>query len=277
MGQGLETTYAAMVAERLGIDIAAVTVVQGDTDLVQGLGTVGSRSAFVGGSAVAAGADELVATGTRLAAETLEAAASDIEFADGRFVIAGTDRAIGLFELAGRQPERRLAVKTTHTVDAPSWPNGCHVCEVEIDPETGVSTVTRYVTVDDVGRALNETLVRGQIHGGIAQGIGQALWEHALYDCNTGQLLAGSFMDYTMPRADVLPSFEVTIDQSVPCRTNRLGVKGCGESGTVGATPAVMSAVIDALRPLGIGHLDMPATPRRVWEAIQTARRRGTP
>jgi carbon-monoxide dehydrogenase large subunit len=271
MGQGLETTYTQLIAQRLGIDPKTIAVIQGDTDIIQGFGSVGSRSAFVGGSAVAAGCDTLVETATPLAADALEAASADIVFGDGRFAIGGTDRSIGLFELAARQPERRIAISTTHTVGGPSWPNGTHVCEVEIDPDTGESVIKRYTTVDDVGTALNTMLVEGQIHGGIAQSVGQALLEHCQYDRESGQLLTGSYMDYCMPRADTVPALKVNIDQSVPCQTNMLGAKGCGESGTVAAAPAVMNAVMDALAPLGVKRIDMPATPLAVWSAIHGA------
>jgi carbon-monoxide dehydrogenase large subunit len=271
MGQGLETAYTQLIADRLGVDPACVSVLQGDTDLVKGPGSYGSRSAYVGGSAVAHGADTWVETALPLAADALEAAAADIEFGAAKFTIAGTDRAIGMFELADRQPARRIAIKATHTVESSSWPNGCHVAEVEVDPETGVVQVTRYTTVDDVGNAINQFIVEGQLHGGIAQGSGQALHEICRYDEN-GQLVTGSFMDYQMPRAADFPAFNVNIDQSVPCATNMLGVKGCGESGTVAATPTLINAILDALRPLGVTDIEMPATPFAVWKAIQKAK-----
>ncbi len=272
MGQGLETAYTQLIADRLGVDPALVSIVQGDTDLVQGPGSYGSRSAFVGGSAVMNGANTWVETATPLAAEALEAADVDIEFEKGAFRIAGTDRGIGMFELAGQQPERKIAIKATHTVENSSWPNGCHIAEVEVDPDTGVVEIKRYTTVDDVGYAINQMLVEGQIEGGIVQGAGQALHEICRYDTESGQLITGSFMDYQMPRAADFPSFDVTIDQSVPCKTNMLGVKGCGESGTVAATPTIINAIIDALRPLGVTDIQMPATPFAVWEAIAAAK-----
>lgn len=271
MGQGLETSYIQLVADRLGIDPACISVLQGDTDKVQGFGSMGSRSLYVGGSAVDQGAKDTIAAGTRLAADALEAAEADIAYRDGWFEIAGTDRAIGLFELAARQPGGTIAVETVNKVEGSSWPNGCHVCEVEIDPETGQVELVRYATVDDVGRAVHPAIVHGQIQGGIAQGAGQALLEQTVYDPQSGQLLTGSFMDYGMPRADTFPSIDNSIDQSVPCLTNPLGAKGAGESGTVAATPAVMNAILDALRPLGVTHLDMPATPYAVWRAIREA------
>jgi carbon-monoxide dehydrogenase large subunit len=272
MGQGLETAYTQLVADRLGIDPALVSIVQGDTDIVQGPGSFGSRSAFVGGSAVAHGTDSWVAAALPLAAAALAAAEPDTGFAEGVFKATGTNRTIDMFELAALQPDQRITVKTSHTVESSSWPNGCHVAEVEIDPETGVVEITRYTTVDDVGNAISEMLVQGQIHGGIAQGVGQALHEACRYDPESGQLLTGSFMDYQMPRAADFPTFNVTIDQSVPCKTNMLGVKGCGESGTVAGTPTIINAILDALRPLGVTDIAMPATPFAVWSAIQKAK-----
>jgi carbon-monoxide dehydrogenase large subunit len=272
MGQGLETAYTQLVALKLGVDPSVVTIVQGDTDVVKGPGSYGSRSAYVGGAAVTHGADQWVETAMPLAAEALEASAADLEFGLAAFRIAGTDREIGIFELAEAQPGKMITVKATHTVENSSWPNGAHVAEVEVDPETGVTKIVRYTTTDDVGYAINQMLVEGQIHGGIAQGVGQALMEHCRYDPESGQLITGSFMDYQMPRAEDFCSFNVTLDQSVPCQTNPLGVKGCGESGTVAATPTILNAILNALRPLGVKHLEMPATPLAVWEAIENAK-----
>ena len=271
MGQGLETSYTQLVMELLGVDASQVHIVQGDTDRATGVGSVGSRSAFVGGSAVVAAGRRAIARGKELAAEALEAAAADIEFRDGRFRIAGTDRTIGLGELAGRQPGRLFRVSATETPSTPSWPNGAQVCEVEIDPETGEVQVASIVSCDDIGRIINHMIVEGQIHGGIAQGIGQALYEHAVYEPEGGQLVTGSLMDYCVPRADQLPPMKATFDESVPCRTNLLGVKGCGEIGTIGAVPAVVHAVLDALREQGVAHLEMPLTPEKVWRALQRA------
>ena len=271
MGQGLETSYVALVAERLGLDAAKITVVQGDTDVVQGFGSMASRSAFVGGSAVAVGAQTVIDQGKALAAEALEAALADIVFKDGRYSIAGTDRAIDLFALAARQQRGLWVVETSNQVAGGTWPNGCHVCEVEIDPDTGSTEIVRYVTHDDVGRAVNPRIVYGQLQGGIAQGVGQALFEQAVYDRGSGQLLTGSLMDYALPHAADLPNFETLIEETVPCTTNPLGIKGCGESGTVGATPAVMNAILDALGPRGVKQLDMPATPYAIWRALRQA------
>ena len=272
MGQGLETTYTQLAADRLGIAPDRISVVQGDTDKVQGFGSMGSRSLFAGGSAVMIGAEKVIERGRTLAGEALEAAEADLAYEDGRFTIVGTDKAIDLFEIAARQNGGLLVVEHTNTVPGSSWPNGCHICEVEIDPETGRTEIVRYTTMDDVGIAVHPQIVRGQVQGGIAQGVGQALFEHAIFDRDSGQLVTGSFMDYGMPRADDFPSIDNDFDQSVPCATNPLGSKGVGESGTVGATPTVMSAVLDALRPLGVRHIDMPATPAAVWQAIEAAR-----
>ena len=262
MGQGLETTYTQLVAEVLRVPIEKVRIVQGDTDRANGVGSVGSRSAFVGGSAVVAAGHKMVARLRELAAERLEAAPADIELRDGRLRIAGTDRSIGLAELA-RQPIR---VAATQTPSTPSWPNGAQVAEVEIDRETGEVTLASLASCDDIGRIINHAIVEGQIHGGMAQGAGQALWEQVRYDPDGGQLVTGSLMDYCVPRADQLPPLSASFDESVPCKTNLLGVKGCGELGTIGAVPAVVHAVLDALdRP----HLEMPLTAEKVWRALR--------
>jgi carbon-monoxide dehydrogenase large subunit len=265
MGQGLETTYVQLVTEVLQIPAAGVTIVQGDTDRANGVGSVGSRSAFVGGSAVVAAGRTLIVRGKELAADALEAAAQDIEFRGGRFFIAGTDRSASLAELAGRQPERRVRVSATQTPSTPSWPNGAQVAEVEIDPETGEVALAALTSCDDIGRIINHAIVEGQIHGGMAQGAGQALWEQVRYDAGSGQLVSGSLMDYCVPRADQLPPLQARFDESVPCKTNLLGVKGCGELGTIGAVPAVVHAVLDALDIL---HLEMPLTSEKVWRAL---------
>ncbi|HUN70472.1 MAG TPA: molybdopterin cofactor-binding domain-containing protein, partial [Burkholderiales bacterium] len=268
MGQGLETSYTQLIGEVLGISFDRIKIVQGDTDRANGVGSVGSRSAFVGGSAVVAAGREVVARGKELAAEALEAAAPDIEYRNGRFAIGGTDRSIALAELAGRQPTKRIRVSATQTPSAPSWPNGAQAIEVEIDPETGVVELARITSVDDIGRIINRSIVEGQMQGGIAQGAGQALWERVAYDPESGQLLTGSLMDYCVPRADQFPPMANDFDESVPCKTNLLGVKGVGELGTIGATPAVVHAVLDALAERGVRHLEMPLTPERVWRAL---------
>ena len=269
MGQGLETTYVQLITEVLQIPAAAVTIVQGDTDRANGVGSVGSRSAFVGGSAVVAAGRTLIVRGKELAADALETAGADIEFRDGRFVVAGTDKSVGLAELAARQADRRVRVSATQTPSTPSWPNGAQACEVEIDPDTGEVAIARLSSLDDIGRIINHAIVEGQIQGGMAQGVGQALHEQSVYDPESGQLLTGSLMDYCVPRADQFPPMTNAFDESVPCTTNLLGVKGCGEIGTIGAVPAVVHAVLDALAGFGVTHLEMPLTPEKVWRAMQ--------
>ncbi len=268
MGQGLETTYAQLITEVLQIPIASIEIVQGDTDRANGVGSVGSRSAFVGGSAVVAAGREVIVRGKELAAEVLEAAPADIEYHDGRFHIAGTDRAVGLAELATRQPDRVVRVSATQTPSTPSWPNGAQICEVEIDEETGVVEVVRHSSCDDLGRIINHPIVEGQVHGGVAQGLGQALFEQAVYDESSGQLLTGSLMDYAVPRAADLPPVRCAFEEGIPCKTNLLGVKGCGEIGTIGSVPAAVHAVLDALAERGVSHLEMPLTPERIWRAL---------
>jgi carbon-monoxide dehydrogenase large subunit len=273
MGTGLWTSYAQIVAERLGVSPDVVTLIQGDTSIVKsGGGSGGSRSLQVGGGAVLAGANATVDTGRKLAAAVLEAAEGDIEFRAGRFVIGGTDRGIGLFELAKRQPEAKFVASASATAKDQTWPNGCQVAEVAIDPETGIVNVTRHVAVDDIGRVMNPLIAHGQIEGGIAQGIGQALVERTVYDPENGQLLTGSFADYAMPRADDIPDLVCHFDESTPSPLNVLGAKGAGESGTHGAVPAVVNAVIDALGELGIREIEMPVTREKVWRAIRAAR-----
>jgi carbon-monoxide dehydrogenase large subunit len=270
MGQGLETSYTQLVTEVLGVPVEKVRIVQGDTDRANGVGSVGSRSAFVGGSAVVAAGRRVVIEGKALAAEALEAAQADIEYRDGRFRIAGTDRSIALGELAARQTRRIFRVSATETPSTPSWPNGAQACEVEIDRETGEVKLASLASCDDVGRIINHMIVEGQVHGGIAQGAGQALYEQAVYDQESGQLLTGSLMDYCVPRATDLPLMRPSFDESVPCKTNLLGVKGCGELGTIGAMPAVVHAVLDAL---GLAHLEMPLTAEKVWRALHAGAR----
>jgi carbon-monoxide dehydrogenase large subunit len=271
MGQGIETSYVQIIADTLGIDPERIVIMQGDSDIAQGLGSMGSRSLYIGGSAMFTASNDAIEKGKQLAAEALEAAGPDIVYREGRFTVAGTDLDIGLFELAGRQPQKRIAISTLQTVGGPSWPNSCHVCEVEVDSETGITEIVRYTTVDDVGRVVNPMIVAGQVHGGITQAVGQALLEDARYDPETGQLITGSLLDYCMPRADNVPSFSTFTDESSPCKINPLGAKGVGELGTVGGTPTVINALIDALRPLGVKSIDMPATPERVWRAIRAA------
>jgi carbon-monoxide dehydrogenase large subunit len=281
-GQGHETTFAQLVAEGLGIPIENVEVVHGDTAKVPfGMGTYGSRSLAVGGSAIVKAMDKVIRKGKKIAAHLLEAAEADIEFKDGKFTVAGTDKskAFGEISLAAYVPhnypleELEPGLDETAFYDPKNFtfPAGCHICEVEIDPDTGVTKVINFTAVDDVGRVINPMIVEGQVHGGIAQGIGQALLERCVYDSN-GQLLSGSMMDYTMPRADDLAPIGVATHATL-CTHNPLGVKGCGEVGAIGSPPAVINAVIDALKPLGITDMTMPATPQRVWQAIQGAQR----
>jgi carbon-monoxide dehydrogenase large subunit len=282
-GQGHETTFKQILNERLGLEPAEVQFIDGDTDRVAfGIGSTGSRSTVIGGTALWLAADKIVAKGKRVAAHLLEAAAADLDFADGNFTVVGTDRAVSLKEVAraafqpGRLPpelEGGLYETGTFRPAADTFPNGCHICEVEIDPDTGAVEIAGYTVVDDVGTVINPATLEGQIHGGVAQGLGQVLMEEVAYDPNSGQLLTGSFMDYCLPRADNFAAIEV-LSRPVPTRLNPLGAKGAGEAGTVGALPAVMNAVLDALAPLGAAELDMPATSEKVWRAIRAAKAR---
>ena len=272
-GQGHETAYAQLVAERLEVPIEIVKVTSGDSDAIRaGGGTGGSRSLTMAGGAIGVAVKDVVEKGKAIASNELEAAAADIEYANGKFRIAGTDRSLGLFEVA-RIAKTQANVENVEGIAAdgefknPSntWPNGCHICEVEIDPETGTTDITRYTIVDDFGKIVNPLLVEGQVHGGVVQGLGQAMGEIAVYDDTSGQLVTGSFMDYWMPRADNMPAMTFKTNE-VPCKTNPLGVKGCGEAGTVGAAPAFVNAVVNALQPYGVDHVDMPLTPLKIWE-----------
>lgn len=284
-GQGHETTLGQIVADRLGVPIEQVRVVQGDTDQVPfGRGTAASRSLVLGGSAVVKAVNKIVEKGRRIAAHKLEAAVDDIEFEAGAFRVIGTDRVIGFREIARAAYTLHdypidvvePGLDETAFYEPLNWtfPSGCHVCELEIDPATGAVHLERIIAVDDVGEVINPMIVHGQIHGGLAQGVGQALMECCVHD-EQGQLLTGSFVDYALPRADDLPPFEVYL-RSTPCEHNPLGAKGCAEVGSVGIPPAVINAVLDALAPLKVKHIDMPATPGRVWKAIQEARSQST-
>ena len=275
-GQGHQTVYTQMASEWLGVPFENIRFVQGDTDAVpMGRGTYGSRSMHVGGNALKRAADTIIEKAKPMAASILEASAGDLEFKDGAFRIVGTDRALSLTDVAKAfyrpvmlppQFDVGLEASGTFAAEPPNYPNGCHVCEVEIDPETGAVTLERYAAVDDVGRVMNHLLCEGQIHGGVAQGAGQALMEAIVFD-GSGQLITGSFQDYAMPRAIDLPNFTSELTE-VPATTNPLGVKGAGEAGATGAPPAIIGAILDALRPLGIDDIEMPATPSRVWTAI---------
>jgi aerobic carbon-monoxide dehydrogenase large subunit len=279
-GQGHAAPFAQVLSDKLGIPFERVRLVQGDSDqLIAGGGTGGSKSIMSSGTAIVEAAAKVIEQGRAIAAHVLEASAADIEFSAGRFVIAGTDRSIGLMELAEKirsglalpdDVPQTLDVKHVSEGVASTFPNGCHVAEVEIDPETGVIGVVRYSGVSDFGNVINPLIVEGQVHGGVVQGIGQALLELTAYDAE-GQLLTGSFMDYAMPRAGNMPSFAMA-DHPVPAKTNPLGVKGCAEAGCAGGLASVMNAVVDALSASGIRHIDMPATPERVWQAIRAAR-----
>jgi carbon-monoxide dehydrogenase large subunit len=273
MGQGIQTSYAQLAVDVFGVPIDRIRILQGDTDRANGFGSAGSRSLFTGGSAVHVASERTVAHAKDLAASTLEAPATDIEYRAGRFTVAGTDLGIGLFELAAQQPGAHIVVDGSAAAQGPSWPNGCHVCEVEVDPATGAVEIVAYASVNDIGRIVSPTIVRGQIEGGAVQGIGQALCEQVVYDPDSGQLLTASLLDYALPHADVFRGFKTAFDTSVPCKTNALGAKGVGELGTIGATPAVVNAVIDALDSAGLGRdaerVQMPLTAERVWRALR--------
>jgi len=272
MGQSLATTFAQLVVDVFGVSIDRIDFRFGDTDLSTGFGSAGSRSLFVVGSAVRIASERTLTKAHALAAHALEAAEADIEYADGTFSIAGTDRRIDLFDLARRQAGERIVLTSTSSVDAASWPNGCHVCEVEVDPDTGAVELDGYWSVNDVGRVVNPMVVIGQLEGGAAQGIGQALCEGIAYDAESGQLHTASFMDYALPSARTIGRFQMTMDESTPCLTNAMGVKGVGELGAIGATPAVVNAVVDALARNGFASasrvLQMPLVPERVWRAM---------
>jgi carbon-monoxide dehydrogenase large subunit len=282
-GQGHETTLAQLVVEQLGIPISQVEVVHGDTAKIPfGMGTYGSRSLAVGGSAMVKAMDKIVTKGKKIAAHLMEASVEDIEFKDGKFTVAGTDRSKALAEisLAAYVPhnypieELEPGLEETAFYDPKNFtfPGGCHICEVEIDADTGVAQVVNFTAVDDIGRVINPMIVEGQVQGGVAQGIGQALYETAVYDAN-GQLLSGSLMDYTMPRADNVPNIHVGNEVTL-CTHNPLGAKGVGEVGAIGSPPAVINAVVDALRDYGVRHIDMPASPQKIWSIIQAGRPR---
>ncbi|MHB1303290.1 MAG: xanthine dehydrogenase family protein molybdopterin-binding subunit [Acidiphilium sp.] len=280
-GQGHETTFAQLIADQLGVPFESVEIVHGDTGKIPfGMGTYGSRSLAVGGSAIVKATDKIIAKGRKIAAHLMEASADDVEFKDGKFTVAGTDKSKAFAEIAltayvpHNYPIEELepGLDETAFYDPKNFtfPGGCHVCEVEVDPETGVVALLAFTAVDDIGRVINPMIVHGQVHGGVAQGIGQALLEQAVYD-EAGQLLSGSLMDYAMPRADNLPSFKIGTESTL-CTHNPLGAKGVGEVGAIGSPPAVINAVVDALRDYGVTHVDMPATPQKIWSVINAAR-----
>ncbi|MSP87213.1 MAG: xanthine dehydrogenase family protein molybdopterin-binding subunit [Alphaproteobacteria bacterium] len=279
-GQGHETSFAQVVSDRLGVPIENIDIVHGDTAKVLfGMGTYGSRSIAVGGTAIMKALDKVIAKGKKIAAHMLEAAEADIEFKDGKFQVAGTDKskAFGEVAFAAYVPHHYPLDKVEPGMDETAFydplnftfPSGTYVCEVEIDPDTGITRIVNFVAADDFGKIINPMIVEGQVHGGLVQGIGQALLESCIYDDKSGQLLTGSYTDYCMPRADDVPSFKVeTSKEATPCTHNPLGVKGCGEAGAIGAPPAVINAIVDALSERGVTHIEMPATPERVWRAI---------
>ena len=274
MGQGLKTAFTQLLSQQLELPVGKIEIVQGDTDLVKGKGSVGSRSLYIGGSAIKEGAEKFLEENRKLAAEALEAAQEDLVYKAGTFTVSGTKIGIGLGEIAKNQPQQKVSVysKTTLTsrssTGCPSWPNGCQVAEVEIDPETGQVYLDALTAYDDVGNAINPMMVEGQVHGGIVQSLGQAFMEEAVFD-KDGHFANPSYMDYAMPRADDVPNFKWDFYSGAPCQTNPLGAKGVGELGTVGATPAIVNAVLDALRGNGVSHIDMPLSPQKVWAAFQ--------
>jgi carbon-monoxide dehydrogenase large subunit len=279
-GQGHAAPFAQLLSNALGIPFECIRLLQGDSDqLLVGAGTGGSKSLMQSGVAILEASERVIQKGKQIAGAVLEAALGDIEFAEGRFSVVGTDRSVGLLELAAQLRSGLTlpggvptSLDVSHVADTPpsTYPNGCHLVELEIDPETGSTQVLKYLAVDDFGNVVNPLIVDGQVHGGVVQGIGQALLEHVAFS-EEGQLMTGSFMDYAMPRARDVAPVEV-VNHPVPTSTNSMGVKGCGEAGCSGALAAVMNAVIDALRPCGVTHIDMPATPSRIWQAIQSAK-----
>jgi carbon-monoxide dehydrogenase large subunit len=278
-GQGHETTFAQVVAARLGIPVENVDVVHGDTGRVPfGMGTYGSRSISVGGAAIMKALDKIETKAKKIAAHLMEASDADVEFANGEFTVKGTDKKIpfGQVALTAYVPHNYPLDKLEPGLDETAFydptnftfPGGTYICEVEVDKETGEVKIDRFTAVDDFGTIINPMIVEGQVHGGIVQGLGQALMENCVYDKDSGQLLTGSFMDYAMPRADDFPTFKLDTT-CTPCTHNPLGTKGCGEAGAIGSPPALINAVLDALAPLGVKDFDMPASPHRVWEAIR--------
>jgi carbon-monoxide dehydrogenase large subunit len=273
MGQGIATSLAQLVVDVFGVDIAQVRVVLGDTDRANGFGSAGSRSLFTGGSAMRVGAEKTLDKARELAGQALEASPADLAYASGSFSVKGTDLKISLADLAKRQPDARIEMQSSTTASGPTWPNGCHICEVEVNPSTGETSVVSYTSMNDVGRIVNPMIVEGQLDGGAVQGMGQALLESLVYDAESGQLVTGSLMDYAAPRADIMPQmFHTFTNQTVPSTNNVLGVKGVGELGTIGATPCVVNAIADAISRNGKSQksqkLQMPLTPFRLWEIL---------
>lgn len=282
IGQGHETTFPQIISDLLGVPFEAIRYRHGDTGLIsKGGGHGSSRATYMGGTAIFMAVERIIAKGMPFAAQALEAAEADIAFADGAYHVAGTDRSVDILTIARdardsgmRSDDGGLGLDTPQEFEREfmTFPNGCHVAEIEVDPDTGKTSIARYSAVDDYGKIINPMVASGQIHGAIAQGVGQALLEHAVYDDTSGQLMSGSFMDYAMPRADDVPHFDITFN-SVPCTTNPLGVKGCGEAGAIAGFPAIANAISDALAPFDIHGFDGPATPERVWRILQQARK----
>jgi len=270
-GQGHETALKQIASARLGIDVERINLVQGDSDVVPEGFTGGSRTIAINGVATIGVADKIIAKAKPLAANLLEASAADIDYKDGAFRIVGTDRSVGLFDVA-KANKGALDDDFTRMPEVDTFPNGCHICELEIDPDTGTLEIKNYSVMDDFGMALNPLLLQGQIHGGVGQGVGQALSERAYYDKDSGQLLSGSLMDYAFPRADIVPPVKFDMHNS-PCTTNPLGVKGAGEAGATGAPPSVVNAIVDAIYPhTGVKHVDMPVTAASLWQVIEANR-----
>jgi carbon-monoxide dehydrogenase large subunit len=276
-GQGHETSFAQLITEWLGVPIDTVKLVTGDTDRVSvGGGAHSGRALRLGSIVMFNSSNQIIEKGLKIASHVLEAAVEDIAFADGKFEVKGTDRAIGIFEVARAALERSdlpeelrgpLQGTSDETINLAAFPYGCHVCEVEVDPDTGEVEIVRYSAVDDCGRAVNPMIVHGQVQGGIVQGVGQALWEQCVYERDTAQVLSGSFMDYAMPKADMVPFFDTELSE-VPSPTHPLGIRPAGEGGTTPALGVVINAVVDALSECGVTHIEMPATPERIWRAI---------
>jgi len=281
-GQGHETAYAQIIADRLGLDIGDITVVQGDSDRIKnGTGTSGSRSMPIGGVCCDRAATAIIEKGKKIAARELEVAIADIEFTTGEFRVLGTDRSVTFSKIADAaykapnvldDDEPGLAAIGQFGTSDSTFSNGCHICEIEIDPETGVSTIDRYTIVDDLGTVINPMLLTGQVQGGTIQGIGQALFEGCRYQEDDGQLVTGSFMDYCLPRADDVPFIDFQVLDDMPCKTNPMGMKGAGEVGAIGAPPAVVNALLDAMSEIGVDNIDMPASPEKVWTLVAQAK-----
>jgi carbon-monoxide dehydrogenase large subunit len=275
-GQGHETAFRQIISEHLGVEFSDVVMIQGDSDLVEsGGGTMGSRSVPVGGAAVAACSAKILEAARESAADLLEAAAVDLEFTDGEFRVVGTDRSCRFKEVAAHAAagdgSPSFSEQEGFAPQEATYPNGTHVCELEIDKDTGEVEIVEYTVVDDFGKVINPLLLAGQVHGGIAQGVGQALLERCVYESESGQLLSATYQDYTMPRADDLTHIEFVLNE-VPCITNPLGIKGAGEAGAIGAPPAVINALVNALSDYGVRHVDMPATPHALWQLINNSK-----